>query len=120
MKVKGSLPCVFAAALMPQIIRCLPPGAKVTLPWAGMSTPLMGCIDAPDHQMFAARSERDLALGRNVDALDGLHGHDAILVDAFMHLHAQNLRRDDGKQPDILFPAMNGEIARRRRSVIGR
>src|SRR3546814_11650933 len=61
-----------------------------------------------------------LALGRNVDALDGLHGHDAILVDAFMHLHAQNLRRDDGKQPDILSPAMNGEIARRRRSVIGR
>src|SRR3546814_8458880 len=81
---------------------------------------LRRCIDAPDHQMFAARSERDLALGRNIDALDGLHGHEAILVDAFMHFHAQNLRRDDEKQPDILFPAMNGEIARRRRSVTWR
>ena len=43
-KVSVNLPRLIAVSLTPQIIKCLPPGAKATFDLAGMSTESTFCI----------------------------------------------------------------------------
>ena len=69
--------------------------------------------------MLAAGGEGDFTLGRNIDTVDSLHRHHAVLVDAFMHLDLERIIGQHAAYLPARIAAMRDEIAGRWRFLIG-